>query len=106
LIILGYQSGTVVLDRGQRVTTIGLGGERGARPLRHPGGPAALGSEPGAAGAAAEEADVSRLSVMDHYFQLEAYGLTASEPILEGCTPSVISRPTPRQADSACSSRG
>jgi hypothetical protein len=33
-----------------------------------------------------EETGVSRLSVMDHYFQLEAYGLTASEPMLEGCT--------------------
>lgn len=52
----------------------------------HPDGPAALGPELTAAGAAAEEAGISRLSVMDHYFQMEAYGLTATEPMLEGYT--------------------
>ncbi|RZB14442.1 LLM class F420-dependent oxidoreductase [Streptomyces sp. F001] len=37
-------------------------------------------------GPAAEAAGISRLSVMDHYFQMEAYGLTATEPMLEGYT--------------------
>jgi F420-dependent oxidoreductase-like protein len=54
--------------------------------FNHPDGPAALGPELAAVGAAAETAGVSRLSVMDHYFQMEAYGLTATEPMLEGYT--------------------
>ncbi|MFE9646293.1 hypothetical protein ACFYO0_19745 [Streptomyces sp. NPDC006365] len=36
----------------------------------HPDGPAALGPELAATGAAAEAAGISRLSVMDHYFQM------------------------------------
>ncbi|MFD5319960.1 LLM class F420-dependent oxidoreductase [Streptomyces sp. NPDC127098] len=40
----------------------------------HPDGPAALGPELAAAGAAAEAAGASWLSVMDHYFQMEQLG--------------------------------
>ncbi|MGW1025980.1 LLM class F420-dependent oxidoreductase [Streptomyces sp. NPDC002577] len=40
----------------------------------HPRGPAALGPELAAAGAAAEAAGVSWVSVMDHYFQMENNG--------------------------------
>lgn len=46
------------------------------------GGAAALGAELAAAGAAAEAAGVSRLSVMDHYFQMEFNG-GAEAPMLE-----------------------
>ncbi|MET7571345.1 LLM class F420-dependent oxidoreductase [Streptomyces sp. NPDC005492] len=42
--------------------------------FNHPGGPAAVGPELAAAGAAAEAAGVSWLSVMDHYFQMEFNG--------------------------------
>ncbi|QNP74326.1 LLM class F420-dependent oxidoreductase [Streptomyces roseirectus] len=51
----------------------------------HPGGPAALGAELAAVGAAAEAAGVSRLSVMDHYFQMEFNG-GAEAPMLEAYT--------------------
>ncbi|MET8163642.1 LLM class F420-dependent oxidoreductase [Streptomyces sp. NPDC005329] len=46
------------------------------------GGAPALGAELAAAGAAAEAAGVSRLSVMDHYFQMEFNG-GAEAPMLE-----------------------
>ncbi|MEU5074507.1 LLM class F420-dependent oxidoreductase [Streptomyces asoensis] len=49
------------------------------------GGAAALGAELAAAGAAAEAAGVSRLSVMDHYFQMEFNG-GAEAPMLEAYT--------------------
>jgi len=48
----------------------------------HSGGGAALGAELAAAGAAAEAAGVSWLSVMDHYFQMEFNG-GAEAPMLE-----------------------
>ncbi|MFD5268254.1 LLM class F420-dependent oxidoreductase [Streptomyces sp. NPDC058335] len=51
----------------------------------NPGGGPALGAELAAAGAAAEAAGVSRLSVMDHYFQMEFNG-GAEEPMLEAYT--------------------
>ncbi|PAZ14573.1 LLM class F420-dependent oxidoreductase [Streptomyces sp. SA15] len=54
--------------------------------FNHPDGPAAVGPELAAAGAAAEAAGVSRLSVMDHYFQMEFHGLGATESMLEGYT--------------------
>jgi F420-dependent oxidoreductase-like protein len=50
-----------------------------------PGGPAAIGGMLAAVGAAAEEAGVDNLSLMDHYFQLAMIG-DASEPMLEGYT--------------------
>jgi len=53
--------------------------------FNHPGGPAALGAELAATGAAAEAAGVSRLSVMDHYFQMEFNG-GAEDPMLEAYT--------------------
>ena len=49
------------------------------------GGAPALGTELAAAGEAAEAAGVSRLSVMDHYFQMEFNG-GAEEPMLEAYT--------------------
>ncbi|MGW7643360.1 LLM class F420-dependent oxidoreductase [Streptomyces bobili] len=49
------------------------------------GGGPALGAELAAAGAAAEAAGVSRLSVMDHYFQMEFNG-GAEAPMLEAYT--------------------
>jgi F420-dependent oxidoreductase-like protein len=51
----------------------------------HGGGGPALGSELAAAGAAAEAAGVSWLSVMDHYFQMEFNG-GAEAPMLEAYT--------------------
>ncbi|MDN0198799.1 LLM class F420-dependent oxidoreductase [Streptomyces sp. S.PNR 29] len=51
----------------------------------HSGGAPALGAELAAAGAAAEAAGVSWLSVMDHYFQMEFNG-GAEEPMLEAYT--------------------
>ncbi|MEU9172949.1 LLM class F420-dependent oxidoreductase [Streptomyces sp. NPDC048420] len=48
----------------------------------HPAGGPALGAELAAAGAAAEAAGVSWLSVMDHYFQMEFNG-GAEDPMLE-----------------------
>ncbi|WP_433454562.1 LLM class F420-dependent oxidoreductase [Streptomyces sp. CA-142005] len=51
----------------------------------HPGGGPALGAELAAAGAAAEVAGVSWLSVMDHYFQMEFNG-GAEAPMLEAYT--------------------
>ncbi|MFF5493791.1 LLM class F420-dependent oxidoreductase [Streptomyces aquilus] len=51
----------------------------------HPGGGPALAAELGAAGAAAEAAGVSWLSVMDHYFQMEFNG-GAEDPMLEAYT--------------------
>ncbi|MGJ5895178.1 LLM class F420-dependent oxidoreductase [Streptomyces niveiscabiei] len=53
--------------------------------FNHPGGGGALGAELAAAGAAAEAAGVSRLSVMDHYFQMEFNG-GAEDPMLEAYT--------------------
>ncbi|MGW2639102.1 LLM class F420-dependent oxidoreductase [Streptomyces sp. NPDC001348] len=51
----------------------------------HSGGGPALGAELAAAGAAAEAAGVSWLSVMDHYFQLEFNG-GAEDPMMEAYT--------------------
>lgn len=51
----------------------------------HPGGGPALGAELAGAGAAAEAAGVSWLSVMDHYFQMEFNG-GAEAPMLEAYT--------------------
>ncbi|MEU2283367.1 LLM class F420-dependent oxidoreductase [Streptomyces sp. NPDC013178] len=51
----------------------------------HSGGAPALGAELAAAGEAAEAAGVSRLSVMDHYFQMEFNG-GAEQPMLEAYT--------------------
>lgn len=51
----------------------------------HSGGAPALAAELAAAGEAAEAAGVSRLSVMDHYFQMEFNG-GAEEPMLEAYT--------------------
>ncbi|MDQ1050449.1 LLM class F420-dependent oxidoreductase [Streptomyces sp. V4I2] len=51
----------------------------------HGGGGPALGAELAATGAAAEEAGVSWLSVMDHYFQMEFNG-GAEAPMLEAYT--------------------
>jgi F420-dependent oxidoreductase-like protein len=53
--------------------------------FNHPGGAAALGPELAAAGAAAEAAGVSWLSVMDHYFQMEFNG-GAEDAMLEAYT--------------------
>ncbi len=47
-----------------------------------PGGPAAIAPELARLGAAVEEAGVTRLSVMDHYFQMDQ----ATDPMLEGYT--------------------
>ncbi|WP_328420405.1 LLM class F420-dependent oxidoreductase [Streptomyces sp. NBC_00443] len=51
----------------------------------HPGGGPALGAELAAAGAAAEAAGLSWLSVMDHYFQMEIND-RAEDPMLEAYT--------------------
>lgn len=51
----------------------------------HSGGGPALGAELAAAGAAAEAAGISWLSVMDHYFQMEFNG-GAEDPMLEAYT--------------------
>lgn len=52
-----------------------------------PGGPAALGSALARVGAAAEDAGVANLSVMDHYFQLTGMGIgDADAPMLEAYT--------------------
>lgn len=51
----------------------------------HPGGGPALGGELAAAGAAAEAAGLSWLSVMDHYFQME-FNDRAEDPMLEAYT--------------------
>jgi alkanesulfonate monooxygenase SsuD/methylene tetrahydromethanopterin reductase-like flavin-dependent oxidoreductase (luciferase family) len=51
----------------------------------HPEGGPALAAELAAAGAAAEAAGVNRLSVMDHYFQMEFNG-GAEAPMLEAYT--------------------
>jgi F420-dependent oxidoreductase-like protein len=53
--------------------------------FNHPGGPAAVGPELAATGAAAEAAGVSWLSVMDHYFQMEFNG-GAEDAMLEAYT--------------------
>ncbi|WP_328675913.1 LLM class F420-dependent oxidoreductase [Streptomyces sp. NBC_01261] len=53
--------------------------------FNHPGGPASVGPELAAAGAAAEAAGVSWLSVMDHYFQMEFNG-GAEDDMLEAYT--------------------
>lgn len=48
-----------------------------------PGGPPSIGEVLGRAGRAVEEAGVAHLSLMDHYFQMEAM-FPAEEPMLEG----------------------
>ncbi|MGW0833324.1 LLM class F420-dependent oxidoreductase [Streptomyces prunicolor] len=53
--------------------------------FNHSGGPTAVGPELAAAGAAAEAAGVSWLSVMDHYFQMEFNG-GAEDAMLEAYT--------------------
>ncbi|MFF0146359.1 F420-dependent oxidoreductase-like protein [Amycolatopsis sulphurea] len=50
------------------------------------GGAGAVAPELARVGAAAEEAGMSWLSFMDHYFQIEATGLPAESPMLEGYT--------------------
>lgn len=50
-----------------------------------PGGPAAIGPTLAAVARAAEDAGVTNLSLMDHYFQLEMMG-SADQPMLEGYT--------------------
>jgi len=50
------------------------------------GGTAAIAGELARAGAAAEEAGATSLSLMDHYFQIEPTGLPAESPMLEGYT--------------------
>jgi F420-dependent oxidoreductase-like protein len=49
------------------------------------GGPAAIGPTLARVGAAAEDAGIANLSVMDHYFQLEGFA-SADDPMLEGYT--------------------
>ncbi len=53
--------------------------------FNHSGQGAALGAELAATGTAAEAAGISRLSVMDHYFQMECNG-GAEDPMLEAYT--------------------
>ncbi|WP_405824943.1 LLM class F420-dependent oxidoreductase [Streptomyces sp. NBC_01390] len=53
--------------------------------FNHSGGGPALGAELAAVGAAAEAAGVHRLTVMDHYFQMEFNG-GAEDPMLEAYT--------------------
>ena len=48
-----------------------------------PGGPESMGPTLGRVGRAVEEAGVAHLSLMDHYFQMEAM-FPADEPMLEG----------------------
>jgi F420-dependent oxidoreductase-like protein len=50
-----------------------------------PGGPPAIGPTLAAVGNAAEEAGVSDISVMDHWFQMDALA-PATEPMMEGYT--------------------
>ncbi|WP_241744138.1 hypothetical protein [Cellulosimicrobium arenosum] len=50
--------------------------------------PSALRREPGDTASAAEEAGLGRLSVMDHWFQMERAGFPASDPMLEAYTSS------------------
>ncbi len=50
-----------------------------------PGGPTAIGSTLGRVGEAAEEAGLTHLSVMDHFFQMDALA-PATEPMMEGYT--------------------
>jgi F420-dependent oxidoreductase-like protein len=50
-----------------------------------PGGPAAMGPMLGATAKAAEAGGVSMFTLMDHWFQMEAYK-TAHDPMLEGYT--------------------
>jgi F420-dependent oxidoreductase-like protein len=52
----------------------------------YPGGAAAIAPELARVGAAAEEAGLSWLSFMDHYFQIEPSGLPAEASMLEGYT--------------------
>lgn len=66
----------------------------------HSGSAPAPAAELAAAGAAAEAAGVSRLPVMDHYFQMEFNG-GADEPVLEAYTAWPTSPPTPPRSGSA-----
>jgi F420-dependent oxidoreductase-like protein len=50
-----------------------------------PGGPTAIGSTLAGIGAAAEDAGLVHLSVMDHWYQMEALA-PATEPMMEGYT--------------------
>ena len=50
-----------------------------------PGGPEALGPTLGAAAQAAEEGDCAKLTLIDHWFQMERFA-TAQDPMLEGYT--------------------
>ena len=50
-----------------------------------PGGPEALGATLGAAAQAAEEGGCAKLTMMDHWFQMERFA-TAQDPMLEGYT--------------------
>lgn len=53
--------------------------------FNHPEDPAGIGAELAAVGRAAEAAGADRLTVMDHYFQMEGNG-GAQDPMLEGYT--------------------
>jgi F420-dependent oxidoreductase-like protein len=53
--------------------------------FRFPGGPASIGSTLARVGRAADEAGISNVSLMDHYFQLPMRG-PADGPMLEGYT--------------------
>ena len=69
-----------------------------------PDGPASIGPTLAAVGAAAEDAGLDNLSLMDHYFQLEHLGADPTEPMLEGyTTPRVPGRPH-RPSSCSCSS--
>ncbi|MEU8990868.1 hypothetical protein AB0C98_31455 [Streptomyces sp. NPDC048558] len=61
----------------------------------HPGGGPALGAERGAAGAAAEAAGLSWLSVMDRYFQMEINDRAEDPTRWRPARPSATSPPTP-----------
>ena len=50
-----------------------------------PGGPEALGPTLGAAAQAAEEGGCAKLTLMDHWFQMDRFA-TAQDPMLEGYT--------------------
>jgi hypothetical protein len=63
--------------------------------------PASIAPTLAATARAAEEAGVAGLTLMDHWFQMEAFA-PPTEPMLEGYTPSATSPPAPRPSASAC----
>ena len=61
--------------------------------FKGPDGPPGIASSLAKVATAAEDAGCSSLSVMDHFFQLEFYGLEATDPMLEGyATPWLFRR--------------